>query len=151
LKLTYKDVKTRLYWSESNDLEFKPDFKDKNWQYDRIFDTIVAMANNEGGNIIIGINESPSKHTRYLTGTNYDAIQLGDKLHQLIYEYVDHTDLSLDVYVIEDKGKNNPKLIGIEIKSKAKRFYAKRYHGRSTTKSTSYTLLLRVNGLQQTF
>lgn len=145
MKLRYKDVKTRLNWSESNDLEFKPDFKEKNWQNDRIFDTVIAMANSEGGNIVIGINESPLKHRRII-GTKYNASELGDKLHQLVYEYIDPTDLKLDVYDIEDKGKNNPKLTGIEIKSKAKRFYGKRYHGHSTAKSTTYTLLLRVNG-----
>jgi predicted HTH transcriptional regulator len=127
LKLTYQNVKTRLHWSESNELEFKPDFKEKNWQDDRIFDTIVAMANNEGGNIIMGINESPLKHTRHIIGTNRDVLELGDKLHQLIHEYVDPIGLSLNVYTIEAKNKSDPKLIGIEIKNEARRFYVKRY------------------------
>lgn len=76
MKLTYQDVKVRLHWSESNDLEFKPDFKEKYWQNDRIFDTIVAMANNEGGNIIIGINEFTSKHTRRIIGTNLHQVPI---------------------------------------------------------------------------
>lgn len=144
--MTYQEVKARLLWSESKDLEFKPDFKENDWQHDRIFDTIIAMANNEGGNIIIGIEESESKYQRRIIGTNHYVTRLGDKLHQLIREYVDPMDLSLDVYPIESKGRNNPKLIGLEVKNQPKRFYAKRYYGRSTSKPVTYALFLRING-----
>jgi hypothetical protein len=143
LKLEYTDVLTRLNWSESNDLEFKPDFVKDDKVESKIFDTLTAMSNTEGGNIVIGVSE-PQNSPREIKGTNRSETEIGDRLSHMIREYVDPPTLVTDVYSIQSLDK--PKLIGIESHHEAGRYFSKRFHGRSTTKPTTYTFLLRVNG-----
>jgi predicted HTH transcriptional regulator len=104
LKLEYTDVLTRLNWSESNDLEFKPDFVKDDKVESKIFDTLIAMSNTKGGNIVIGLSE-PQNSPREIKGTNRSEIEIGDRLSHMIKEYVDPPTLVTDVYSIQSLDK----------------------------------------------
>lgn len=141
MKLDYAAIKMKLNASETNTLEFKPDFSDGDPVETKIFDTIVAMANTNGGNIIVGVSEGK---TRQIMGTRYSEISLENRISQWIQDYVDPPNLNVEIYGIESPP--DPKLIGIEVHGEEGRYFGKRNTGRSSTKPTLYTLLRRSNG-----
>jgi Putative DNA-binding domain len=132
----------RLNSSETNDFEFKPDFSKNDAVETKTFDTIIAMANTAGGNIVVGVSEGIP---RKITGTHSNEISLENRISQLIQEYVDPPSLNVEIYSIESTIEDS-KLIGVEVHREEGKYFGKRSFGRNSTKPSTYTLLLRSNG-----
>jgi predicted HTH transcriptional regulator len=135
LRLNYAAVKTKLNLSETNNLEFKPNFSKGDAVEAKIFDTIIAMANTTGGNIVVGVSE---ENPRKIVGASHSVIDLENRISQWIKEYVDPPNLNVEIYSIDSS--TDPKLIGIEVHGEEGRYFGKRHFGRSSGKPSSYTL-----------
>ena len=146
VRLTFGEIERRLNsgLGEDERLEFKPDlFQNKKGINNPILKGIVALANTQGGNLVIGIKQEKEKWI--ITGTKYDEEYVKNWLSQIVYEYVEPGPdrLLFRVYPIISEEKNK-KCIGIEVVKRPQTYFAIRHSGRSSTKPTSYYFPIRI-------
>jgi hypothetical protein len=128
-KLSYADLVRAKDIGESERLEFKSDMYQSKGIKNPVLKGIVALANTQGGNLIIGLskNEKTKKHD--IIGCSESVDDVKNKLHSWLHFYIDPPNLEYDVYRIDVP--SNKHCIGIEVKKKQDKIYAIRANART--------------------
>ncbi len=129
VKLLRDDLLREKDIGETERLEFKSDMYQSKGIENPILRGIVALANTQGGNLIIGLkkNEETNKHD--IIGCSESVEDVKNKLHSWLHDYIDPPNLEYDVYRIDTA--SNKHCIGIEVKKKADKIYAIRAKART--------------------
>jgi len=129
---------------EDESLEFKPHlFENKKGIKNPILKGVVALANTQGGDLIIGVKRQDRDWI--ICGSSLDREHINNWFSQIVYEYVEPDGLSFEVYSIESTEKDL-KCIGIGINKLRGRYFTVRYSGRSSKDESnlSYYFPMRI-------
>jgi hypothetical protein len=132
LKWSFEQLQSRLNrkLGEEESLEFKPRlFTKHHGSSNDVLRGVVALANAQGGNLIIGLRQEID--TWEIIGTSESQDVVHNWLTNIIFEYVEPDGLSFTVYTIEsiDTGK---RCIGIEVNKQGQKSFSIRYSGRQS-------------------
>jgi hypothetical protein len=144
LKLTFEELERRLSagLGEDESLEFKPHlFESQKGIKNPILKGVVALANSQGGNLVIGVEQR--KGAWVICGTTHNEEDVKNWFSQIVYEYVEPDGLPFRVYPIISTEKNL-RCVAIEVGEPRGRYFAVRYSGRSSKKEPSYYFPLRL-------
>ena len=145
MNLSFKELENRLASGRLEDetLEFKSDlFEHKKGHKNDILKGVVALANAEGGKLVIGISESENGECT-IRGIDKDSEYVRKWISSLVYDYVEPDGLNFTVYPIKSTQKN-AECIVIDVKKQKGKYFAIRHFSRKSQKNTSYYLPLRI-------
>lgn len=129
VKLSYDDLVREKDIGETERLEFKSNMYQSKGIENPVLKGIVALANTQGGNLIIGLRKNKKTNKHEIIGCSENVDDVKNKLHSWLHFYIDPPNLEYDVYRIDIPP--NKHCIGIEVKKREDKIYAIRAEPRT--------------------